>query len=33
MLFFSLRSIARAWRDNRPTAHEEPYVALASVAS
>jgi carbon starvation protein len=33
MLFFSVRAIARAWRDNRPTAHEEPYVALSSVAS
>jgi carbon starvation protein len=33
MLFFSLRAIARAWRANHPTAHEEPYVALSSVAS
>ncbi|MGY3229494.1 carbon starvation protein CstA [Luteibacter sp. HA06] len=32
MLFFSLRAIARAWRANHPTAHEEPYVALSSVA-
>jgi carbon starvation protein len=29
---FGLRSVARAWRDNHPTAHEEPYVALASVS-
>jgi carbon starvation protein CstA len=33
MLFFSLRAIVQAWRANRPTAHEEPYVALSSVAS
>jgi carbon starvation protein CstA len=33
MLFFSLRAIARAWRANHPTAHEEPYVALSSVTS
>ncbi|HEY4291524.1 carbon starvation CstA family protein [Luteibacter sp.] len=32
MLFFSLRSIVRAWRDTHATAHEEPYVALSSVA-
>ena len=32
MLFFSLRAIVRAWRANHPTAHEEPYVALSSVA-
>jgi len=31
MLFFSLRSIVRAWKANRPTAQEEPYVALSSV--
>lgn len=31
MLGFSLRSLIRAWRTNHPTAHEEPYVALASV--
>jgi carbon starvation protein len=28
-----LRAIARAWRTNHPTAHEEPYVALADVAT
>ena len=32
MLFFSLRVIARAWRANHATAHEEPYVALSSVS-
>ena len=32
MLFFSLRSIVRAWQANRPTAQEEPYVALSSVS-
>jgi carbon starvation protein len=32
MLFFSLRSIVRAWRATHATAHEEPYVALSSVA-
>jgi carbon starvation protein len=32
MLFFSLRAIVRAWRANHATAHEEPYVALSSVA-
>jgi pyruvate/proton symporter len=32
MLFFSLRAIARAWRANHATAHEEPYVALSSVS-
>ncbi|KAF1006363.1 MAG: Peptide transporter CstA [Luteibacter sp.] len=31
MLFFSLRVIDRAWKDNRVTAHEEPFVALSSV--
>ncbi|HEY9132263.1 MAG TPA: carbon starvation CstA family protein [Dyella sp.] len=31
MALFALRSIAKAWRDNHPTAHEEPYVALSSV--
>jgi carbon starvation protein CstA len=33
MLAFSLRALVQAWRINHPTAHEEPYVALASVAS
>ncbi len=32
MVGFSLRALLNAWRSNRPTAHEEPYVALASVA-
>jgi carbon starvation protein len=32
MTLFSLRALVRAWRINHPTAHEEPYVALASVA-
>ena len=31
MFSFSLRSLILAWRSNHPTAHEEPYVALASV--
>jgi carbon starvation protein CstA len=33
MFAFSLRTLIQAWRINHPTAHEEPYVALASVAS
>jgi hypothetical protein len=33
MVFFSLRALIRGWRTNHPTAHEEPYVALSSVAS
>ncbi len=33
MVGFSLRALIRAWRTNHPTAHEEPYVALSSVAS
>jgi carbon starvation protein len=33
MLGFSLRALIRAWQTNHPTAHEEPYVALSSVAS
>lgn len=33
MLGFTLNAIAKAWRANRPTAHEEPYVALDSVPS
>ena len=32
MTAFTLRAMARAWRVNHPTAHEEPYVALSSVA-
>ncbi|HEU4669095.1 MAG TPA: carbon starvation CstA family protein [Dyella sp.] len=32
MVVFALRAIARAMRTERPTAHEEPYVALSSVA-
>jgi carbon starvation protein len=31
MLGFALNAIAKAWRINHPTAHEEPYVALGSV--
>ena len=31
MLGFALNAILKAWRINHPTAHEEPYVALASV--
>jgi len=31
MFSFSLRALILAWRSNHPTAHEEPYVALASV--
>ncbi len=30
---FSLRSLVQAWRSTRPTAREEPYVALASLAT
>ncbi|TCV93985.1 carbon starvation protein [Luteibacter rhizovicinus] len=33
MVFFALRAIAKAWRTNHPTANEEPYVAVSSVAS
>jgi carbon starvation protein CstA len=33
MLLFSLRAVGRAWRANRATAQEEPYVALRSVAA
>jgi len=33
MLGFTLRAMVQAWRINHPTAHEEPYVALSSVAS
>ncbi|AND69662.1 carbon starvation protein A [Dyella thiooxydans] len=32
MALFALRAIARARQMDRPTAHEEPYVALSSVA-
>ncbi|GAA0919221.1 carbon starvation CstA family protein [Rothia nasimurium] len=32
MLAFCLRVIVRAWKDNRPSTREEPYVALSSVA-
>ena len=32
MLLFSVRAVVRGWRVNQPTAREEPYVALASVA-
>jgi len=32
MVGFGLRTIARAWRINRPTAHEEPYVPLDAVS-
>jgi carbon starvation protein CstA len=33
MLLFSLQAIRRAWRANRATAQEEPYVALRTVAA
>ncbi|PWK88671.1 carbon starvation CstA family protein [Fulvimonas soli] len=32
MAAFALRAIAKAWGANHPTAQEEPYVALGSVA-
>ncbi|HJW07944.1 MAG TPA: carbon starvation CstA family protein [Rhodanobacter sp.] len=32
MVIFCLRAVVRGWQANHPTAHEEPYVALASVA-
>ncbi|KRE88675.1 carbon starvation protein A [Frateuria sp. Soil773] len=32
MTAFSLRALLRAWHTNHPTAQEEPYVALSSVA-
>ncbi|KZC37307.1 MULTISPECIES: carbon starvation CstA family protein [Rhodanobacter] len=32
MVIFCLRAAIRGWQTNHPTAHEEPYVALASVA-
>jgi len=31
MLVFSLRALIKAWNTPTPSAHEEPYVALASV--
>jgi carbon starvation protein len=31
MLGFSLRALIKAWNTPTPTAHEEPYIALASV--
>jgi len=33
MVLFCLRALLKAWNINHPTAHEEPYVALSSVAS
>ena len=33
MIILSLRVLLRAWQNPSPTAHEEPYVALSSVAS
>ncbi|HET8763762.1 MAG TPA: carbon starvation protein A, partial [Rhodanobacter sp.] len=33
MTVVCLRAIIRAWQTNHPTAHEEPYVALADVAT
>ncbi len=32
MVLFCLRALIKAWQTNHPTAHEEPYVALGSVA-
>ncbi|EIM04823.1 carbon starvation protein [Rhodanobacter denitrificans] len=32
MVLFCLRALINAWQINHPTAHEEPYVALSSVA-
>lgn len=31
MTLFCLRALVRAWKTNHPTAHEEPYVALAGA--
>ncbi|WP_250625098.1 carbon starvation CstA family protein [Pinirhizobacter soli] len=31
MTLFGIRAIMLAWKNNHPTTHEEPYVALASV--
>jgi carbon starvation protein len=33
MLLFCLRALIKAWQTHHPTAHEEPYVALAGVAN
>ena len=33
MVVFCLRALVKGWQANHPTAHEEPYVALGSVAS
>ncbi|TAM58418.1 MAG: carbon starvation protein A [Rhodanobacter sp.] len=33
MVVFALRAILKAWQINHPTTHEEPYVALSSMAS
>jgi carbon starvation protein len=33
MVGFGLRAIMQAWRTNHPTAQEEPYIALSSVAT
>ena len=32
MVLFCLRALLRAWNTSHPTAHEEPWVALSSVA-
>jgi carbon starvation protein len=32
MLGFSLRALVKAWHSARPTAHEEPFIALRSLA-
>ncbi len=32
MVLFCLNAVVKAWNINHPTAHEEPYVALSSVA-
>src|SRR5690349_15866891 len=32
MVLFCLRALVKAWQTNHPPAHEEPYVALSSVA-
>jgi carbon starvation protein len=33
MVLFCLNALVKGWKANRPTAREEPYVALASVAA
>ncbi|BFI95308.1 MAG: carbon starvation CstA family protein [Rhodanobacter sp.] len=33
MMLFCLNALAKAWKARHPTAHEEPYVALADAAS